>query len=76
MLFVMTFGVMLGSRVGMLVGQAVLTIRHIGCMGFLLVFASLVELLGLFVIFGGFTEMVSGFFVMFVCHVKRWYNEY
>lgn len=76
MLFIVAFGVMLGSRVGVFVGQTVLTIGHVGRVGFLLMFASFVKLLGFFVVFSGLTEMVSGLFVMFVCHTKRWYNEY
>lgn len=75
MLFIVAFGVMLGSRVRVFVGQAVLTIRHVSCMGFLFVFASLVKLLRFFVIFGGFAEVVSCLFMMFVCHTKRWFIQ-
>lgn len=73
MFFVVAFGMMFGCRLGVLVGQIVLTIGQVSRMGFLLMVASLMQLLSFLVILSGFTEMVSGFFVMFVCHRKSWF---
>lgn len=71
MLFVVAFGMMLRSGMGVLVGQTVVAVGLISFVGFLLMIACLVQLLGFLMVFSGFPEVVSGFFVMFVCHDKR-----
>lgn len=75
MLFIVAFCVMLGSRVGMLVGQTMMAVSLVSLVGFLFVIASFMQLLSFLVVFSGFSEVVSSLFVMFVCHNKYWYNE-
>lgn len=74
MLLVVAFGVMLGSGMGVFISQTMMAIRLISLVGFLLVVARFMQLLGFLMVFSGFPEVVSGLFVMFVCHDKRWFN--
>lgn len=71
MLFVVAFGMMLGSGMGVFIGQTVVSVSLVSLVGFLLVVARFMQLLGFLVVFSGFPEVVSGLFVMFVCHDKR-----
>jgi hypothetical protein len=68
--FIVAFGMVFSSRFGVVVAQVVMPLRLIGFMGFFFVFARFVEFLRLLVVLGRFAKVISGFFVMIVCHDK------
>lgn len=67
--FVVSFGMVFGSGLGVLIGQIMMPVSLISLVGFFFVFTCFVQLLSFLVMFGRFPKVISCFFVMFVCHV-------
>ena len=65
---IMLLRMMLSRGLRMGIGQIMMTVGNISLVGFLFMITRFVKTLSIFVIFSGFAEVISRFFVMFVCH--------